>query len=644
MIASEQLEGPLSGFMNSVNVLDFSLSPVLFCYSYFVAFVRDTLEFNEEPHHNAKRGRGLLLSDSRRSRHEGTSLCNYYTLQNGCVAPQGELLWCTMPKNKRVNSECTHSIVMKDMCAQCGKDLREKHGTAGQRVEAATASVSMVHHVPELHVSNDLAKELGDKDRRNVLSQRKLVLLVDLDQTIIHTTNQPYDGPRSEDVFDYKIANCRYFTKIRPHCRQFLENVSKYYEMHVVTFGQRQYAHLIANRIDPEQRFFGQRIMSRDELFHNFQKTQNLKALFPCGEELIAIIDDRRDVWEDMDNLVQVKPYKFFRDVGDINAPGARKNAELKPADGEEKPSTSGEANGEQKKVEEKQAEESDKTLEFVERVLVKAHERFYAHYEAKNEVLDMKNVIADIRREVLCGVCVVLSGVVPQGEDPRKSSIYQLLIRFGADIQEQVTRDTTVVIGARWGTTKIHKAHRENIPVVTPRWLDAVVEQWIKPPFEDFILSKDTAEDKPNRIHPHMRTGSFAQMETLKKDELKSMNDEVDEALSDEDDDDGAEENGDGEEEPKVENDELLGTLEETVDDDIDKYSDEDSRQTDDDDFAEPQQKRRKDEDKEEDGESDAEKDEWSNDSFGDDGNANDDEDDEDDDMAADLEQQFFS
>ncbi|KAK0422754.1 hypothetical protein QR680_007763 [Steinernema hermaphroditum] len=542
-----------------------------------------------------------------------------------------------MSRSKRAKTECVHSIVMKDMCAQCGKDLREKDGMAGQRTEAASASVSMVHHVPELHVSNDLAKELGDKDRTNVLAQRKLVLLVDLDQTIIHTTNQPYDGPRSEEIFDYKIMNCRYFTKVRPYCHQFLENISKYYEMHVVTFGQRQYAHLIANQLDPNHHFFAQRIMSRDELFHNLQKTQNLKALFPCGEELIAIIDDRRDVWEDMDNLVQVKPYKFFRDVGDINAPGAKKTPE--PA-GDDKPSTSGEANGEEKK-EEKPAEESDKTLQFVERVLIEAHKRFYAHYEEKKEILDMKNVIADIRREVLSGVCVVLSGVVPQGEDPRRSNAYQLLLRFGADIQDQVTRDTTVVIGARWGTTKIHKAHREDVPVVSLRWLDAVAERWTKPEFEDFILSKDTA-DKSHRIHPHMRTGSLAQMETLKKDELKSMTDEVDEALSDEDEDEEEIEAADAEEEIKND-DALLGTLEEVVDDETDKYSEEDSRSTDDEDFAEPEPKRqRKNEDEEGSSEDDREEEDLS--SVDGDGNTNDESDDEDDDLAADLEQQFFS
>lgn len=35
----------------------------------------------------------------------------------------------------------------------------------------------------------------------------------------------------------------------------------------------------------------------------------------------MCIIDDREDVWQGCGNLVQVKPYHFFRHTGDINAP-----------------------------------------------------------------------------------------------------------------------------------------------------------------------------------------------------------------------------------------------------------------------------------------------------------------------------------
>ena len=45
------------------------------------------------------------------------------------------------------------------------------------------------------------------------------------------------------------------------------------------------------------------------------------RSLFPCGDEMVAIIDDREDVWGACPNLVHVKPYIFFAGTSDINAP-----------------------------------------------------------------------------------------------------------------------------------------------------------------------------------------------------------------------------------------------------------------------------------------------------------------------------------
>lgn len=45
------------------------------------------------------------------------------------------------------------------------------------------------------------------------------------------------------------------------------------------------------------------------------------RALFPCGDNLVCIIDDREDVWNRAPNLIQVRPYHFFEHTGDIHAP-----------------------------------------------------------------------------------------------------------------------------------------------------------------------------------------------------------------------------------------------------------------------------------------------------------------------------------
>ncbi|XP_046577149.1 LOW QUALITY PROTEIN: RNA polymerase II subunit A C-terminal domain phosphatase-like [Haliotis rubra] len=219
---------------------------------------------------------------------------------------------------------CSHPTVMKDMCAMCGADLRSELGMAGERKETVAASVAMVHSIPELIISEQQALELGQEDENRLLKTRKLVLLVDLDQTLIHTTNDNIPA-NLKGVSHFQLWHGRnllwYHTRFRPHTREFLEKISKMYELHICTFGVRMYAHTIARLLDPDERFFSHRILSRDECFNAMSKTANLKALFPCGDSMVCIIDDREDVWNFSPNLIHVKPYRFFQGTADINAP-----------------------------------------------------------------------------------------------------------------------------------------------------------------------------------------------------------------------------------------------------------------------------------------------------------------------------------
>ena len=67
------------------------------------------------------------------------------------------------------------------------------------------------------------------------------------------------------------------FTKLRPGCREFLAEMTRYFEMQIVTFGSRLYAHRIALFLDPDQKLFAERILSRNECFHPQRKSSNLK-------------------------------------------------------------------------------------------------------------------------------------------------------------------------------------------------------------------------------------------------------------------------------------------------------------------------------------------------------------------------------
>lgn len=171
-------------------------------------------------------------------------------------------------------TDCIHATVIKDMCADCGADLRQDdNGTQSE------ASVPMIHSVPELKVSHELAQELGKADTARLLEEKKLVLLVDLDQTLIHTTND--NVPHNlKNVYHFQLYGPHspwYHTRLRPCTFNFLQNMSPYFELHICTFGARNYAHTIAQFLDPDGKFFSHRILSRDECLSLTCKTDNLK-------------------------------------------------------------------------------------------------------------------------------------------------------------------------------------------------------------------------------------------------------------------------------------------------------------------------------------------------------------------------------
>jgi RNA polymerase II subunit A-like phosphatase len=210
---------------------------------------------------------------------------------------------------------------------------------------ADRATVTMSHDNTALKVSQNEAARASEEAKRRLLESRKLSLVVDLDQTIIHATVDPTVAEWQRDpanpnyeavknVRSFQLIDdgpggrgCWYYIKLRPGLEQFLDEISKTYELHIYTMGTRAYAQNIAKLVDPQQKIFGDRILSRDE--SGSLVVKNLQRLFPVDTDMVVIIDDRGDVWKWSENLIKVTPYDFFVGIGDINSSFLPKRADL---------------------------------------------------------------------------------------------------------------------------------------------------------------------------------------------------------------------------------------------------------------------------------------------------------------------------
>jgi RNA polymerase II subunit A-like phosphatase len=81
---------------------------------------------------------------------------------------------------------CSHSIQLHGLCALCGADITTRDHNGIEYAQRAT--ISMAHNVIGLTVSLNEAERLEKETSRRLLEGRKLSLIVDLDQTLIHAT------------------------------------------------------------------------------------------------------------------------------------------------------------------------------------------------------------------------------------------------------------------------------------------------------------------------------------------------------------------------------------------------------------------------------------------------------------------------
>ncbi|KAI9304438.1 hypothetical protein BJ944DRAFT_266855 [Cunninghamella echinulata] len=370
---------------------------------------------------------------------------------------------------------CTHEVVFNQICVFCGKDVEFEHDNNEKQVEIISAA--------GLKLSKTEADRLERENTLRLLKERKLILVVDLDQTIIHVTCERKDTSNNsieptEDIrrFELNESEYIYYLKLRPGLQDILKKLSKIYELYVYTMGTRQYAQAVLHEIDPNSVFFQGRIMSREE---NKQKSlsdkgsefkKTLDRLFSCEKSMVAIIDDRFDVWDFSPHLVHVKPYFFFKGTGDINNPFI-KNKQQAIADNPKK--TTIQFN-----------KDDDKEMFDKFDMLSKIHDKFYQDYDLTIEkngaiTLSTENIyeklpnitdyIDNFRIHVFKGLHIAFSD-----KDPKSSYYWKIAELYGAKCYNSLSSKITHLVTGVPGIDMIDEAVNNfpKINIINPFWL----------------------------------------------------------------------------------------------------------------------------------------------------------------------------
>ena len=361
---------------------------------------------------------------------------------------------------------------------------------------------------------------------RDVLQRGKLPLVLDLDSTLLHSVDKtkfflfPSDESNSNeeemtiikqaqkkiesrlesspDKFFY--VNDQYFTKIRPHARRFLSELSEMYELYIVTAGSQVYAETIANQVlDPKGEYFNRdvnRIKGMKEWNSEVNqwvdcRTKIVNDALEGAESVTIVVEDKPEMWDGECAVMQIKPYYYFPEsLEDLKCSHFYNMTD--------------------------ESEKNDSYL--VDNILPRlknVHQMMFReavpHFLQGGSNADgeywpcISDLLSLERKTILRNCFICLTNVFKIHEIPKNSQIWKTAKSLGAKVQETFVDDaeiakrsdptakderTTHVIVGEYGkrnkatglvrpTTKINQARKHHLPLIAPSWIAESAYLW---------------------------------------------------------------------------------------------------------------------------------------------------------------------
>jgi CTD nuclear envelope phosphatase 1 len=109
--------------------------------------------------------------------------------------------------------------------------------------------------------------------------KEKKVLVLDLDETLIHSTSR---GSRNHDYMIEVLLDkhiCLYYVYKRPYVDSFLKKVSEWYKVVVFTASLKEYADPVIDYLDPENKIFSKRYFRESCQYRNGLYMKDLQII-----------------------------------------------------------------------------------------------------------------------------------------------------------------------------------------------------------------------------------------------------------------------------------------------------------------------------------------------------------------------------
>ncbi|CAO2186115.1 unnamed protein product [Urochloa humidicola] len=379
---------------------------------------------------------------------------------------------------------CPHTGCIGGLCYRCGKRQDEEH----------VSGVAFDYIHKGLRLGTSEIDRLRVIDLKNLLRKRKLILILDLDHTLINTTKlqdiscaENNLGIQTAASIDdpnrsiFTLDTMQMLTKLRPFVREFLKEASNMFDMYIYTMGDKPYSIEIVKLLDPNNVYFPSKVISNSDCTQRHRK--GLDVIL--GAESVAVIlDDTENVWnKHKENLILMERYHYF-------ASSCRQFRSLSESMQDER--------------------ESDGALATVLDVLKHIHAIFFdTAVKADLSSRDVRQVIKTVRKEVLQGCKLVFSRVFPNNACPQEQMFWKMAEHLGAECSTYMDSTTvTHVVAVDLGTEKARWAVKNKF-LVHPRSIKAANFRWHRQPEKDFPVTPPKEKCKENVVVGQMETSS---------------------------------------------------------------------------------------------------------------------------------------
>ena len=136
------------------------------------------------------------------------------------------------------------------------------------------------------------AKEFSGPYKKNLSKNDKSqTLILDLDETLIHS-EEAISTKKYDTVLTITLSNNRpqrIGLKLRPYCTQFLEKMSKKFELIIFTASLEDYANKVIDYIDPENKFISHRLFRQHCISHERCFIKDQRVINRRIEDMIIV-------------------------------------------------------------------------------------------------------------------------------------------------------------------------------------------------------------------------------------------------------------------------------------------------------------------------------------------------------------------